>query len=56
MKHIDIWYHFIRNVIERREIELLYCPTDDITVDIFTKVLTRFKVFKHAHSLGLHCP
>ena len=55
-KHIDIRYHFIRDVIEREEIKLLYCPTDDMTADIFTKALTRFKVFKHAHGLGLCCP
>ena len=55
-KHINIQYHFICNVIEHGEIELLYCPTDDMTADIFTKALTRFKVFKHAHSLGLHRP
>ena len=55
-KHIDIRYHFIRDVIERGEIKLLYCPTDDMTVDIFTKALTHFKVFKHAHSLGLRRP
>ena len=55
-KHIDIWHHFIRDIIERGEIELLYCPTDDMTADIFTKALTRFKVFKHAHSLRLCHP
>ena len=56
MKHIDIRYYFIHDVIERGEIKLLYCPTDDMTADIFTKALTRFKVFKHAHGLGLRRP
>ena len=56
MKHINIWYHFIRDIIERGEIELLYCLTDDMTADIFTKALTHFKVFKHVHSLGLCHP
>ena len=55
-KHIDIWYHFICDVIERGEIKLLYCPTDDITADILTRVLLHFKVFKHTHCLGLRHP
>ena len=55
-KHIDIQYHFIRNVIERGEIELVYCPTDDMTADILTKALPCFKVFKHVHCLGLRRP
>ena len=55
-KHIDIWYHFIHNIIECGEIKLLYCPTDDMTMDILTKALLHFKVFKHTHCLRLRCP
>ena len=55
-KHIDIRYHFICDVIKRREIELVYCLTDNMTTDILTKALPRFKVFKHAYCLGLRCP
>ena len=55
-KHIDIRYHFIRNIIECGEIKLLYCLTDDMTTDILTKALLRFKVFKHMHCLGLCRP
>jgi len=56
MKHIDIHYHFICNVVERGLIELQYCPTNDMTVDILTKVLSHWKVTQHALRLGLHCP
>jgi len=39
MKHIDIQYHFIPQHVEQGSIELTYCPTQGITVDIFTKPL-----------------
>ena len=55
-KHINIQYHFIHDVIEHGEIELVYCPTDDMTTDILTKALPCFKVFKYAHCLGLCRP
>ena len=55
-KHINIQYHFIHDIIERREIELVYCPTNNMTADILTKALPHFKVFKHVHCLGLRCP
>jgi hypothetical protein len=55
-KHIDIRYNFIRDVVKRRHIELQYCPTDDMTADILTKALPRWKVSQHALGLGLHRP
>jgi len=55
-KHIDICYHFIRCTIQHGEISLAYCPTDDMTADIFTKALPRWKVAHHAAALGLGCP
>jgi hypothetical protein len=39
MKHIDICYHYIRQVISAGEIAITYCPTDDRTADILMKVL-----------------
>ena len=55
-KHIDIRYHFIRDVVKRELIELQYCPTDDMTADILTKALPRWKVSQHALGLGLCRP
>jgi hypothetical protein len=48
-KHIDIRYHFIRFIVQNGTINLIYCPTEDMTADILTKALQ-----KHfANSLGL---
>jgi hypothetical protein len=52
-KHIDIRFHFIHQTVEDRSINLIYCPTDDMTADILTKVLPRWKVATHALGLGL---
>ena len=38
-KHIDVRYHFVRNIYEERNIDLLYVGTNDQLADIFTKAL-----------------
>ncbi|XP_028410614.1 uncharacterized protein LOC114533305 [Dendronephthya gigantea] len=40
-KHIDIKFHFVREKEQDKKIELKYCPTQEMTVDNFTKPLTR---------------
>eukprot|EP00794_Sanderia_malayensis_P004477 gene4477-biopygen3644 len=44
-KHISIKYHFIREAVEKNEIMLQYCPTNEMLADILTKALPkeRFK-------------
>ena len=54
-KHIDIHFHFICQVMASRAIDICYCPTDDMTANILTKVLLCWKVLCHALGLGLHC-
>ena len=44
-KHIDTSYHFIRECISRKEVELKYVKTQDQVADIFTKPL-KFEDFQ----------
>ena len=52
-KHIDIQYHFICYIVEAGTIKLVYCPTDDMTADMLTKVLLTVKAKHFANALGL---
>jgi hypothetical protein len=45
-KYIDIWYDFIHWIIEEGQLCLIYCPTNDMVTNIFTKALPSLKV-KH---------
>ena len=38
-KHIEIWYHFIRDLVEKKTVYLEFINIDNQKVDIFTKPL-----------------
>jgi len=40
-KHIDIRYHFVREAVQNRIIELIYCPTINMIADVLTKPLAK---------------
>ena len=42
-KHIEIRYHFIRNLVERKIVCIKYIPTERQNADIFTKPFDRSK-------------
>jgi len=52
-KHIDLWYHFIREAIEDKKIEIEYVPTEENIADIFTKALARPRFKGFVEKLGL---
>ena len=52
-KHIDVHYHFIREALENKLLEIKYVPTDENIVDIFTKLLSRPLFKKFREMLGL---
>ena len=45
-KHIDIRYHFIRELINNGQIYLEFCKSEDQSVDIFSKPLAKER-FEH---------
>ena len=47
-KHIEIKYHYIRDMVQRKVVLVQYIPTDEHFVDVLTKPLTRtkFKYFR----------
>ena len=52
-KHINVWFHFIRWIVENGSLRLVYCPTNEMIADTFTKALPSPKVKHFAAELGL---
>ncbi|CAA7265258.1 unnamed protein product [Cyclocybe aegerita] len=52
-KHINVWFHFIRWIVENGSIRLVYCPTDEMVADTLTKALPSPKVKHFVTELGL---
>ena len=52
-KHINISYYFIRDLAEKRRLEITYIPTQDMTADGMTKPLGRVAHEKFRRQLGL---
>ena len=42
-KHIEIKYHYIKDMVQRGEIKLWYVATDEQIADVLTKPLARVK-------------
>ena len=52
-KHIDIRFHFLRDIVKLRDIELGYCATENMTADILTKPVSKNKFVKCRDEMGL---
>ena len=52
-KHIDIKYHYVREAVSTKEINLEYCPTQDMIADSLTKGLPRPQFEKLRLKLGV---
>ena len=52
-KHIDIKYHFIRELVREREIEVNYCRIEKQVADIFIKALKTETFVKLKKMLGM---
>lgn len=53
-KHIDIQYHYTRDLIKRNEIKVYYVKTDNMVADICTKTLPKTKHEKAIKMLNLN--
>ena len=53
-KHIDVRYHFIRELIEYDKLKLVYCPTQNMVADIMTKALGTIAHERLRMAMGLH--
>lgn len=53
IKHINIRHPFIDQVVASSITDIVYCPTDDMTADILTRELLRWKVAYYILGLGL---
>jgi hypothetical protein len=52
-KHIDIRYHYVRDCVEEKKVELMFIPGEDNPADMLTKNLGRIKFEKFRDLLGL---
>ena len=52
-KHIDTRYHFIRECVEDKKIEIRFIRTEDQLADILTKALERLKYQEMRVQIGI---
>ena len=52
-KHIEIKYHYIRDMVQRGAVKLQYVAMDEKIADVLTKPLARVKFEYFKESLGV---
>ena len=52
-KHIEIHYHYMRELINNETVELEYCPTSENAANIFTKAIGAEQLQHHLRQLGV---
>ena len=52
-KHIGIKYHFVREQVKNEFIKIMYCPSEEMIADIFTKGLNKEKFWKFRSMMGI---
>ena len=50
-KHIDVRYHFIRDMVKSGAIQITWCRTEDMIADALTKPLTQNAFCRHCKYL-----
>ncbi|GJS67357.1 retrovirus-related pol polyprotein from transposon TNT 1-94 [Tanacetum coccineum] len=54
-KYIDIWYHFIKEHVEKGTVELYFVGTEYQLADRFTKALPKERFEYLVHRIGMRC-
>ncbi len=52
-KHIDVCYHYIRDLAEKDQLEIKYIPTAEMPADGLTKPLARVAFTRYRSQLGV---
>jgi hypothetical protein len=52
-KHIDMIHHFARERVARKEVNFVFCRTEDMKADILTKALAPGKFKKCRKEIGI---
>jgi hypothetical protein len=52
-RHIDISYHYIRDLVQKGRVKIDYIPTAEMIADGFTKPLERTAFDKFKDQLGM---
>ena len=53
VKHIDIRHHFLRHHVRNGDVELAYCPTENMIADVLTKALPPKQHWKLITMMGM---
>jgi hypothetical protein len=53
LKHIEIRYHYIRDMVQRGALKLQYISTDEQVADVLTKPLSRVKFEYFLDNFGI---
>lgn len=55
-KHVEAHYHWIRDQVASRKIDIPYCSTSDMAADMFTKPVERVKLERFCGMIGVRGP
>jgi hypothetical protein len=53
-KHMDLKYHFIKDLHEKKVVDFKYCPSSDMAADLLTKPIKATRIIELRRLIGLH--
>jgi hypothetical protein len=54
MKHVEVDYHFVRDRVSKKLLDVQFISTEDQMADGFTKALSQGRLQKFQHNLNLN--